>query len=406
MKGNNAKNSLEYCKNLAYNHVCTTSRICVEDIEKTLQMMQEELLVYGQSPLLSAAFYVCRQKYQREKWVHSGDWIEPPKTKVNMSTMDGERWILFLGNAIAGNLERAELEWWLGFIFRNYEDKINLWNNIQNTMLYIKSWMIQTRKGLLASGSAQQQSTAPVRESGTAQNDARTIKAQDDPREILEKARRQSKEILDNAQKEADRLRKEAAQMKAEAIRLEAEARKQEAQTRRLEALAKQRASQATAEILQQRFSKDQEKALGSLDALRSAILEMNSQMRDVEKMIVESNTQKASRQLLDLYDIIADLRDSAAGQAPGDPTGECANTAHNMDMLLMLVVDALAEYGIANINTLPGKPFNGKIHEVSGGKSFDPKCAVIAQSVRDGFSWGEQVIRKEKIILQEEERD
>lgn len=45
-----------------------------------------------------------------------------------------------------------------------------------------------------------------------------------------------------------------------------------------------------------------------------------------------------------------------------------------------------------------------GRYHSIQGKMDFEPRTAVVGQSLRDGFLWGEQVLQKERIILKEQE--
>lgn len=409
MNENKSINSLERYQNLN-RHKNSGVPIRFEELEGIFTAMQEELLVDGFSPLYNAVCISCSKRYQREFRSWGINWFQHIGKEI-MSAYEAERWILCMGAAVGGNLSREMLVYLLN---GNERDTRYRWRDIQQALVKISQWVNRKRGELAArkreEAAARQQTAAPVREQEPRQETVSKQEPREEEQKVLSEARRKYEEILKDAEKKRqeilDSAHREAAELKAEAQRKNAEAEKLQAEAARWEAEARQRAARVTADVLDSRYAREQEEAMHSLDTLRQAVVAVNTQMRAVETMLTEANTRKASRQLLDLYDVIADLRDTNAERMKDDPTGACGDTVCNMEAFLFMITDALSEYGITNINTLPGAPFNGKFHEVYQCRAFDPRRAVVARSLRDGFAWGDQVIRKEKIILKEEERD
>lgn len=447
MKHQNKKDALSRYKAYSYNYTYCGKKPQVKDLMEIFECICQELLIYSCSEVVTAAFHACSSKYPRLKLLSGAEWLRKTVDTPFMSQYDGECWIIFLKEYIVSQkIRESDLEGWVSYIFENYQSKQNLYQNIADSLTVIQEWMIRRRAELVyqstQSGETMHMdafthaySVSNVQRNSRSENEAEILanaraqaskihaNAVQEAEVILANARNQESVLLNNIQKKVDekertlmdKLNQDVAAKRVELmamldcdIMLEKNKILDTAQKKAKLILedAKHRASRLTADILDERYKAEQQPVTNGLTALRTALLEINSQMRAMEQTLTESNTQKASRQLLELYDIIADLKDSAAAQMEDDLTGIHGNTMHNMQMLLMLVQDALSEYGITTISTLPGEPFNGKIHEVKHSRAFDPKTAIVAQSLREGFSWDQQVIQKEWIKLEEKESD
>lgn len=164
----------------------------------------------------------------------------------------------------------------------------------------------------------------------------------------------------------------------------------------------------AIREIRGRAHAEEQERVDAGLRDVRTALMEANELMRGLERTVSEANVRKASDQLLDLYNLIADTRDSLAGalrRSAGElsePTrGLLMDTLHNLGEFLIMISEYLADYGIDTIATDPGEPFAPKLQAVrSDVGDFDPRTAVVVASRRNGFIWGEQVLQKELVEI------
>lgn len=144
-----------------------------------------------------------------------------------------------------------------------------------------------------------------------------------------------------------------------------------------------------------ERISQNEENKLTDvLSEARNILQQVNDQMHQVDEAVTQTNTKKAYTQLLELYNLIADIRDSEKRQKESYMTG-------NLEVLLDMITEYLAEYGISSIASSPGECFQGKIHEGRSNRCFDPRYAVVHKSLRTGFRWGEQVIQKERVIVE-----
>lgn len=447
MKYQNKNDALAQYNAHSYNSTYYGKKPQIKDIMGIFECICQELLIYGFSEVLTAAFHACSVKYPRLKLLSGTDWLRKTVNTPCMSQYDGECWILFLKEYIVTKkIRESDLAGWLHYIFENYQSKQNLYQNITDSLTFIQEWMIRRRAELVyqstQSGETKHMAVftpssdvCNVQRNGSFENEAQILAdARAQASKIQADATKEAEKILSDAQNQQSVLLKNIQEKVDEKERTLTDKLNQDVAAKRVELMAKldrdltvekkkildaaqkkaelmleeakHRAARLTTDILDERYQTEQQPVTNGLDALRTALLEINSQMRAMEKTLTESNTQKASRQLLELYDIIADLKDSAVAQMEDDLTGIHGNTMHNMQMLLMLVQDALSEYGITTISTLPGEPFNGKIHEVKNNRAFDPKTAIVAQSLREGFSWDQQVIQKEWIKLEEKERD
>ena len=121
--------------------------------------------------------------------------------------------------------------------------------------------------------------------------------------------------------------------------------------------------------------------------------------IKNLEDTVSESSIKKVSSQLLELFNLIADTKDSTIDLARKNNDQSLENTAYNMDVFLDMIIEYMAEYGIQSITSMPGDKFVPKYHTLkTGNQQFDPRNASIKLSKRTGFLWGEQVLQKEKV--------
>lgn len=138
-----------------------------------------------------------------------------------------------------------------------------------------------------------------------------------------------------------------------------------------------------------------------SLAELRSALMDTNAQMRKLEDSILESGRDETIRQLLELYNLIADSRDSALELDRKTKKMDPQGTARNLNEFLKMIAGFMSSYGVTVHTGAPGDPFNTKTQEVRYGPAqYDPKSAVISASLRSGFVQGDMVRQKEWVQL------
>lgn len=135
------------------------------------------------------------------------------------------------------------------------------------------------------------------------------------------------------------------------------------------------------------------------LQEINMQMKQVSEQTRRIDSFLTEDSVRKAHINLLELYNLIADIRDSQKIMAEETQNVELETSAYNLEMFLDMISDYLAGYGIRTISTEPGAAFNVTYHAVPRMmKVYDPKTLVVSRSVRNGFAWGEQVLQKEQV--------
>ena len=215
------------------------------------------------------------------------------------------------------------------------------------------------------------------------------VQAESEAREIVESARRQGESkkqsVLDAAQEQADKIIHDASIIADKKIA--------EAQKRILDLSANKRLNEYTDE-----HSSTEE----CFSAVREALVKANESIKRLEDSVSESITRKAYTQLIELYNLIADAKDSTFSLASQTNSQDLENAACNMDVFLDMLVEYLADYGVQTIASFPGDAFSAKHHTLGKtGIQFDPRNARILRSLRNGFIWGEQVLQKERVEIE-----
>ena len=113
-----------------------------------------------------------------------------------------------------------------------------------------------------------------------------------------------------------------------------------------------------------------------------------------------EDCTLQFARMQVELYNLIADNYEYHGNAASRSADADYKNAASNYAEFLSVIADHLAVFGIETIQSEQGTPFSGTIHESISNGSFDPKTAVVQESLRAGFKYGDCIIQKEKIAL------
>lgn len=143
--------------------------------------------------------------------------------------------------------------------------------------------------------------------------------------------------------------------------------------------------------------------------ALQQTLQEINTQMklvgeqtRKLDTFVTEESIRKAHINLIELYNLIADTRDSQMERVHDTRNEDLKNSVFNLDVFLDMIAEYLADYGIVTISTEPNSAFNATYHAVSQTmKDYNPQSLIVRRSVRKGFAWGEQVLQKERVETQ-----
>lgn len=138
------------------------------------------------------------------------------------------------------------------------------------------------------------------------------------------------------------------------------------------------------------------------LTEVRRGLQSVTELLQTLEDTIKHDYTQKIFSNLYELFELISDVRNhySVMGQVNDS---QSLTVIYNLNEFLDFICDILSVYGIEAYGTDAGVPFDGSIH-MSEDTEFYPKTAHIAQSLRKGFRWGNTIMIKEKVALQQEE--
>lgn len=377
----------------------------VEDIESLLETMKAELIICSYSVLLDASFnecvyYCANQRIATIKFKASSYYFSEMRRHSVLPTFDAWQFPIFLSEYMSGSLSKSYMEKLLQYFCGNYVPKDPDPRRLLQAFKTIDTLVVETRRKMYTglSGGSQPGDTSLsedfvitelVKQKVADKVQTLMTKAESEAREIIESARRQGESekqsVLDVAQEQADKIIHNAS--------IVADKKIAEAQKRILDLSANKRLSEYAAE-----HSRTEE----CFFAVREALVKVNESIKLLEDSISESITRKAYTQLIELYNLIADTKDSTFSLALQTNSQELENAAYNMDVFLDMLVEYLADYGVQTIASFHGDSFSAKHHTLGkAGIQFDPRNACISRSLRNGFIWGEQVLQKERVEIE-----
>lgn len=139
----------------------------------------------------------------------------------------------------------------------------------------------------------------------------------------------------------------------------------------------------------------------GLFSEVRVALQEANDRMRRIEESVSTAMARKVSLQFLELFNLIADTKESTLALARQNMDVDLEKAAHNMGVFLDMIAEDLLSHGVRSVVSQPGGSFLVKYHEqVNGDPQFDPRNAVVKASIRMGFLWGDRVLQKERVEI------
>ena len=111
---------------------------------------------------------------------------------------------------------------------------------------------------------------------------------------------------------------------------------------------------------------------------------------------LTENYVLRFANNLIELYDLIYDGFNyhNPRGRTSGD-LNYC-NSVANYQVYMDVITDALADFGVEEIKSIPADSFDGRIHEVRNTSNFTPRISTIKTTVRSGFRYGDIVLQKE----------
>ena len=386
-----------------------------------LEAMKSELIISGYSALLDASINECinfcsAKRIATIKFDANNYYVTEMRRRSVLPTFDAWQFPILLSDYMNGILSTNSIEKsLLPYFWRNYAPKNPDPRCLLQALKTIDTLVVELRRKMytgIPENSMDSKSVIPENFVITeldkqeiagkvktlmaeAEKEKKAIIAQarvhaeSEAREIIESARRQGESekqsVLDAAQEQANKIIHNASVIADKKIA--------EAKKRVLDLSANKRLSEYTTEhgSTEQCFS-----------VVREALVKANESIKLLEDSFSENITRKAYTQLIELYNLIADTKDSTFSLALQTNSQDLETAAYNMDVFLDMLAEYLADYGVQTIASSQGDAFSAKHHTL--GKTdiqFDPRNARISRSLRNGFIWGEQVLQKERVEIE-----
>lgn len=412
--------SLEIYNKLPREFSFGRKKLTVKYIEDLLEAMKAELVIGGYSPLLDASINECiyfcsSRRIATIKFGARNYYITEMRRRSALPMFDAWQFPFLLSDYMNGRFSADSIEKLLPYYWGDYAPNDPDPRRLLQALQSIDALIVELRKKMYTGGPvnsadrkcaipedlvitelAKQKADDKVKAlMAEAEEEKKTmiaqarVQAESEAREIVESARKQGESekqsILDAAQKQADKLIHNAS--------VTADRKIDDAKKRILDLSANKRLDEYAAEQgnTEQRFS-----------AVREALVKANESIKLLEDSFSEDITRKAYTQLIELYNLIADTKESTFALAVQTNSQDLENAAYNMDVFLDMLVEYLADYGVRTIASSQGDAFSAKHHTLGKtGVQFDPRNARISRSLRNGFIWGEQVLQKERVEIE-----
>ncbi len=146
---------------------------------------------------------------------------------------------------------------------------------------------------------------------------------------------------------------------------------------------------------------KEDASLLQSVYALEPAVMKLTKEFESLRTSIQSESEMRFIQILIHQYHQIADALEYHMAKASVSDNEDYYNAVLNYDDFLCDIADALALFGVEEIISDPGTPFDGSIHSVRGTKEFSPRHTIVRKSLRSGFRRGEAVLEKERILTE-----
>lgn len=390
-----------------------------KDVERLLEAMKAELIINSYSPLLDAAFNECvnyctNQRIATIKFNAENFYFTVLNRRRIIPTFDAWQFPILLSEYMGNGSVLSTLEELLPYFWGNYVPKKPDPRSLLQAFKTIDIQVVEQRRKMyqgVPGSSMSSKGTIPedfvitelVKQEIAdkvntlmmeAEEEKKTIiaqahtQAESEARDIVESARRQGESekqaVLDSAQQQANKIIYNASLIADKKI-----------------AEAKRRVLELSADKRFNEFNAEQQSTEQHFTEVRDALVKANESIKLLEDSVSESVTRKAYTQLIELYNLIADTKDSTYSLALQTNSQDLENAAYNMDVFLDMLVEYLADYGVQTILSIQGDHFSAQNHTLGKtGIQFDPRSARIVRSLRNGFVWGEQVLQKERVEI------
>lgn len=393
--GDGKKTSLDMYSNLYKRYMIKRYKADAKDIENLLENMKTELLVCGYSSLLNAAYksWYCFDKRQNILFYSYTPYNYTPYNYVlytsgkmfELPVYDAYWLIIFLGEFLTTKNIPEGVQECTDYFFKNCALKIDNVNGIYTMLKTMDQEILRYRQEMyqLFMAEGKKESDTGVVSEAELDKEKQEIKKQEaelvyEEQEIqkdiiIENAHQQAKKILDEASAEAERKMTEAEKNVSALVR----------------------------ESRLNCFLQEQQEIMNQFAEVRTALMQANERMKCLEDSVSVRMTKKVYTQFLELYNLIADTKDSALLLVQQTDDRNLEKCAHSMDVFLDMITEYLADYGIRTLASSSRQPFSAKYQEAANKvMQFNPKTAIIKKSLRNGFVWDEQVLQKEKVEI------
>lgn len=402
------------------NKLHLASRVSTSDLLELLEAMKRELIIIGNSSLLSTAFQRCSYYFfGYETSLHTTDIKYSSQTYTlaevpgspwkNMSAYNAWMLICKLAEYLLGKDITLNLKMWQQhFSQPTMVPKGTKVEELWKCLKAIDDAVLRARRKAFSRYTDESPEDVEMVGSNASENARSKIDA------LLREAEEKAAAMIANASAEAGRLKAEAEKTlaaaqnmlsQADAARASAEAACAKTETARAQVSESSAVRPETAGPKHPaEISPRQELRIeDSLAELRRALMDTNAQMRKLEDSILESGRDETIRQLLELYNLIADFRDSVLESAGKAGSLAPQNVERNLNEFLKMIAGFMTSYGVTVHTGAPGDPFNVRTQEVRNSPAqYDPRRAVISACLRSGFALDEVVLQKERVRLKE----
>ena len=148
-------------------------------------------------------------------------------------------------------------------------------------------------------------------------------------------------------------------------------------------------------------WHRDQQEVVDTLSSLEEPVRSLMTSLSDLRDRLQDYSDMRFINILIRQYHQIADAWDYHFEKAQNSDHEDYYNAVINYSDFLYDIVDYLALFGVEEIRSEPGTPFDGSIHTVRGTKEFSPRETVVRRSLRSGFRRGDTILEKERILTE-----
>lgn len=141
-----------------------------------------------------------------------------------------------------------------------------------------------------------------------------------------------------------------------------------------------------------------QAEVIQSVKSLQMPAQALLEDFRYFSKKLTENYIIQFANSQIELFNSIADSFDWHESRAKESQNKDYHDAVANYKSYLEMIVDALANFGVEEISSEEGTPFDGKIHDAKNTRNFSPKFATVKKSLRAGFRYGDLILQKEEV--------